>query len=209
MGAGIARKVADALPPDATISGPETTAALQQAPNGRSGAAEVPAPVFIENAGLVLLHPFLPRLFAALGYVDPANKWVSTHVHRRAVLLLQYLADDAGGVAEPLLFLNKLLCGYPLEATLDAEFSPTEKEEEQCLRMLEATVQHWSVLKNTGVAALRETFLQRQGKLCMLENGWKLQVAQKPFDLLLAHLPWTISRIRTPWMGRWLLTEWT
>jgi hypothetical protein len=74
--------------------------------------------------------------------------------------------------------------------------------------MLLSVIEHWSVLKNTSVQGLRESFLQRNGKLTLVNNEWLLQVEQKSYDMLLQHLPWSISMIKLPWMKNLLKTEW-
>jgi len=44
--------------------------------------------------------------------------------------------------------------------------------------------------------------------LTEVDNGWLLQVEQKPVDVLVNHLPWGIGTIRLPWMQEILYTEW-
>jgi hypothetical protein len=63
-------------------------------------------------------------------------------------------------------------------------------------------------LKNTGREALRETFLQRLGKLSPTDHGWLLQVEQKAVDFLLNRLPWGIGVIKLPWMDEKIFVEW-
>jgi hypothetical protein len=74
--------------------------------------------------------------------------------------------------------------------------------------MLQAVVQHWRALKNSSVGALRETYIQRFGKLTAIDHGWSLQVEPKAVDVLLGRLPWGIGTIRLPWMKNMLFTEW-
>jgi hypothetical protein len=75
--------------------------------------------------------------------------------------------------------------------------------------LLSSVIEHWAALKNTGIEALRISFLQRAGKLMRTEKGWQLVAEQKSFDILMQSLPWAIGRIKTPWMQEWLLTDWT
>jgi hypothetical protein len=74
--------------------------------------------------------------------------------------------------------------------------------------MLLALIEHWSVLKNTSIDGLRESFLKRSGKLSIENNNWLLQIEQRPYDMLLQQLPWGISMIKLPWMKKLLITEW-
>ena len=48
--------------------------------------------IFIDNAGLVLLNPFLPQLFQALGWVE-AKKWRDEATQHKAIRLLDYLVN--------------------------------------------------------------------------------------------------------------------
>jgi hypothetical protein len=51
--------------------------------------------------------------------------------------------------------------------------------------------------------------LQREGKLVQQDKDWVLQVEQKPFDMVLASLPWSIGIIKNTWMEGMLWVEWT
>ncbi|UQV44270.1 hypothetical protein KIV45_20865 [Janthinobacterium lividum] len=77
-------------------------------------AAHAPAPSYIANAGLVLVHPFLPRLFTQLNLLssnEDGTRQLRGEDGARAVHLLQYLSDGVTNAPEPELVLNKLLCG--------------------------------------------------------------------------------------------------
>lgn len=105
------------------------------------------------------------------------------------------------------MILNKILCGVPVQfPTGKTEITPDEKE--ACEELLRAVINHWSALKNTSPAALQNMFLHRAGKLEFKDEVWHLKVEQRTEDILLERLPWSISRIKTPWMKNWLLTEW-
>ncbi len=160
------------------------------------------------NAGLIILHPFLPTFFSKTGLLDPEQKWINTAAHQRAVLLTQWLVTGEEKMPEFYLPLNKLLCGYPMTATLDDHLTLTAQEQQEATALLSSVIEHWGALKNTGFEALRISFLQRAGKLTHAEMGWQLVAEQKTFDILMQSLPWAIGRIKTPWMQEWLLTDW-
>lgn len=162
----------------------------------------------VYNAGLIILHPFLLPFFSETGLLDQKQQWISIAAQQRAVLLSQYLVTGEALLPEFHLPLNKLLCGYPLSATLDNQLELTETEKTEAMQLLSSVIEHWGALKNTGAEALRASFLQRAGKLSHTEKGWQLQAEQKTFDILMQSIPWTISRIKTPWMQEWLLTDW-
>jgi hypothetical protein len=62
---------------------------------------------------------------------------------------------------------------------------------------------------NKTVEGLQKSFLQREGKLVRQDKDWILQVEQKPFDMVLASLPWSIGIIKNTWMEGMLWVEWT
>lgn len=161
--------------------------------------------LYIDHAGLVLLHPFLPLFFRGLGIAGD-----DTLLHEnRALFLLHYLVTGNWCAAEYELVLMKVLCGLPLAFVSEPEDPLKPEEAEEAEALLAAVIRHWEALKNTGPAGLRETFLKRSGKLVSKNDGeWLLQVESKGYDILLDRLPWEISMIRLPWMPSMLRVEW-
>lgn len=181
---------------------------LQQPLQAAQANTEVPpmhtSGFYINNAGLILVAPFLPRFFANLGIVAD-GRFNSKDL---AVALMQYLVSGAEEYAEYDTVFAKLLCGMEPEAPIVLIPRLPEGFKEESRLLLEAIIGHWPALKNTSVAGLQEAFLQREGKLSLQENTWVLQVSQKAYDLLLNDLPWTIHTVKLPWMGRAIRTEW-
>ncbi len=101
------------------------------------------------------------------------------------------------------------MCGIPVDDVLLPSEKLSDEIKSECEELLGEVLRHWSKLKNTSAAALRETFLQRNGKLTEVENGWLLNVEQKGFDILLDSLPWGIGTIKLPWADYKLHVEWT
>jgi hypothetical protein len=163
--------------------------------------------IYIHNAGLVILHPFLPELFTTPGLFTE-NGWKDETAVHTAILILEYLVTGSDDCAECSLPFNKILCGLePGEVWQAPESLPAETKAE-CDALLQAVIRHWSALKNTGIDALRETYLQRFGKLTRADHGWSLQPEPKVVDVLIGRLPWGIGTIRLPWMKPVLFTEW-
>ncbi|TQF13969.1 hypothetical protein FJV41_21100 [Myxococcus llanfairpwllgwyngyllgogerychwyrndrobwllllantysiliogogogochensis] len=168
-------------------------------------------PIYIDNAGLVLVSPFIPHLFRELGLsrVDDAGK---THLDpepaTRAVHLLQYLVDGRTSAPEPLLVLNKIFCGLSIPTPVPSGIDLTEREQSLCDRLLKALIANWTTIANTSVAGLRETFFQREGRLEQLDDRWKLQVQRKTLDVLVDQVPWSISILTHPWMPQPLYVSW-
>ena len=162
---------------------------------------------FIENAGLIILHPFLQKLFSNLHYIEN-NNFVNDEIQRRATLLTQYLLIGETEIPEYQLLLNKILCGYPIFNTVEYELQLTIQEKKETEELLLSVIEYWTALKNTSIDGLRNSFLQRPGKLSELKDGWLLQVEQKSYDVLMNYLPWGIGMIKLPWMKNLLRVEW-
>ena len=160
---------------------------------------------YIDNAGLVLLHPFLPRLFEGLGI----SKDTELLLPERALQLLHFLVTGKKSGHEYDLVLPKILCGIPLQQPVSGEIKLSRKETEEAEAMLEAAIGHWEALRSTSPEGLRESFLKRPGKLVLKdEDEWVLYVESRTHDILLDHLPWGISMIKLPWMKTILQVEW-
>ena len=162
----------------------------------------------IESAGAVLLHPFLQRFFNQTGLLGESGRFHDLAAQQRAVLLTHYLATGNEQAAEPDTPLFKLLCGLPLEASLPLRFDASARENEEAQILLSSVIDHWQRLGKTTAAGLREGFLQRPGRLEWRSDGWLLQVEKRGIDALLQGLPWTLSRLQTPFMHNVLFVEW-
>ena len=163
--------------------------------------------VNIGNAGLVLAAPYLPRLFGMLELMEE-SAFRSTEAALRAVHLVQYLVDENPACPEHRLFLNKLLCGVKTDEPLPREIEPSDREQQILYGLLQGMIDNWKALGNTSVAGLREAFLQREGRLQMMNESWHLQVEAKAYDMLLDQLPWSFAIIKHPWMKRVIHVEW-
>lgn len=163
--------------------------------------------IFISNAGQVLISPFLPRLFDMVGLVDQGQFKDEKSAHR-AVLLIQFAVDGLLETCEHALPLNKILCGLDVSEPVDC--NPTLKQEEMdaCDGLLAAIIDHWKAVGNTSVQGLRESFLQREGRIAASARGWQLLVQSRAFDMLLDRLPWSFGVIKHPWMTTPLHVEW-
>lgn len=163
--------------------------------------------LYLGNAGLVLLWPFLTRYFEMLGLVTEGN-FVDDRARSRAVYLLQFLASGSHEAPEHELLLNKLLCGMPAAVSPEFVDAPDEQAINNGLSLLRAVTQRWEKLKNTSVDGLRETFLMREGRLLLHEDKVTLTVSHKAYDMLLDSLPWSYSMIKLPWMQKMLFVQW-
>ncbi|WLE97130.1 MAG: contractile injection system tape measure protein [Candidatus Electrothrix communis] len=191
-------RTAEALPSSPAVSSEQMSA-------GQDLADTVGKGIYINNAGLVLLHPFLPQFFSALGIAEEEQLLQP----ERALCLLHFLATGQGMAPEYELMLPKILCNVPLDMPVEADVELTDKELEEAASLLTAVIEHWEALRNTSPDGLRGTFLVRPGKISLRGEDLLLQVEPQTWDILLEQLPWGISMIRLPWMERMLWVEWT
>jgi hypothetical protein len=170
---------------------------------------ETTGSTFIENSGLVLLHPFLERLFVACGLTAEGN-FISQNARLTGIQLLQYLCTGEAEHFEFSLNLNKILCGVPTDVPLIRDELLTMDMKKEADELLLAVIGHWSALKSTSIEGFRYTFLSRLGKLTPLNdaNEWRLQIAPQGVDVLLDWLPWGYSYVKLPWMNGVIHTEW-
>jgi hypothetical protein len=106
------------------------------------------------------------------------------------------------------LTLNKLLCGVAPDTPVIGEVEITAEERLAIDGLLEAMIQHWKAIGKTSVAGLRESFLQREGRLSHDDNGWRLRVQPRAFDMLLDRVPWGFATTKFAWMEEVIHVEW-
>jgi len=163
--------------------------------------------IYIANAGMVLLAPYLPRLFERLGFTD-AGEFIDRDAAERAVHCLQFLVNTSITSPEYQLVLNKLLCGVKTGHPIRRGIELTADEREQLEGLLHAVTQHWKALENTSIDGLRESFLQRNGRLQLKNDAWHLAIEARAFDMLLDQVPWSFTTIKFAWMERVIYVEW-
>jgi hypothetical protein len=163
--------------------------------------------IYVDDAGLVILWPFLGRLFQRTGVLGDDRRFVDEAAHVQAVALVELLAT---GDPEPLEFrlpLAKLLCGRPLESdfVLDRPLGPEQIAETD--HLLAAVIDHAPV-GELSIPGLRAAFLQRRAALTTRDGAWLLQVERQPHDAVLDRFPWSWSWIKLPWMPDPLRVGW-
>jgi hypothetical protein len=163
--------------------------------------------IYIANAGIVLAVPYLPRLFKMLGLTEN-SAFKDRQSAERGVHMLQFLVNGSVSNPEYQLVLNKLLCGVKTGYPIRREIELSDHEQELLESMLLGMIQHWKSLGNTSISGLRESFLQRNGKLQLKDDVWHLSVEGRSFDMLLDQIPWSYSTIKFPWMDRVIFVEW-
>jgi hypothetical protein len=165
-------------------------------------------PIYVNQAGLPILLPFIESFFKAVELID--NKAFTDETARaKAVHLLHYLATGKTGVGEYDLALEKILCGVPLGMPIERDVVLTDIDLKAADDLLGVVIKYWTALGTCSIDGLRETFLQRPAKLTIAaDDNWLLQVERRTVDILMDRLPWGISMGKTPWMSRLMVVEW-
>ncbi|HEX4912823.1 MAG TPA: contractile injection system tape measure protein [Vicinamibacterales bacterium] len=190
----------------AALPSPSTTDA---APATNTSSVDAGAGLVVDHAGLVLLHPFVPRLLERLGVVAHGAKVIDPSSLPRAAALLAYAAVGDDRPLDFELGLIKVLLGLrPDSVVLTPAGTLGTADRDEVDLLLHSVVEHWKVLKHTSISGLRNSFLQRRGLLTTADTGWCLRVEPDSFDMLIDRLPWGLGPIKLPWMTTLLFTEW-
>jgi hypothetical protein len=162
--------------------------------------------IYLEGAGAILLHPFLEPLFRERDLLD-GREFRDTEARDRAVYLVGLLTFGRVDVAEYDLVLAKVLCGCAVEEPLE----PVQLESEDvaaCEALLRAVLEHWTALRSTSPAWMREQFFLREGKLKTVDSGCLLTIERRAQDVLLSRLPWGCGVVALPWLTDRIFVHW-
>jgi hypothetical protein len=218
----LAAQAADALPPQAHAvdaqppQGPRQKAWQRPEPAAAPASGKVPGDsglgvadeLYIGNAGLVILWPFLPGFCERLGLLA-GGRFKDRAAQQRAVGLLQHIASGADDWPEFLLPLNKLLCGLEPIDTFDFGPPLQDREAAECAALLDAVIAQAPILRDMSHSGFRGTFLLRAAVLSVRDAVWLLRVERQTYDLVLERFPWSWAWVRLPWMAAPLRVEWT
>ena len=171
-------------------------------------ARPFPRRIHIDDAGLVLLHPFLTAYFTQLQLIDKEKQFKTIEDQKRAVHLLKHLSGDEAAHYSHRLALEKMMCGLPPDFPMEHEFQITEEERQESEAMIASLCQYWRPLNGTSMAGLQHSFLLRHGTIEQSDDAWIVRVEGNAMDILLEDLPWEISTIVFPWMEPMILVEW-
>lgn len=188
----------------------QVLAGIAQQSSQRKKPGEIPSEehaIFVQAAGLVLLHPFLAELFRETGLRE-GEEWCTPQSQFRALQLLSWLAFGETGLHEYRLVFLKILTGIDVGTPVPAEAPLTDEEMTACRELLEAVIRHWNALRSTSPGGLQEGFLQREGKLLPAGDNYLLHVEPQAQDVLLSRLPWGYAVVKLPWMKQMLHVTW-
>jgi hypothetical protein len=164
--------------------------------------------IVVSNAGLVILHPFLKFFFEGLGLLNSALQFKNNDSVFKAIHLLQFIASGEEIAEETDLVLNKILCGFEISEPVPKSVQLSEEEKEECIFLLKTVLERWEALRTGNPAALRDTYLNREGILKRAGSSWNLLIERNTFDIMLERLPWSVSLVKLPWCEEILYVEW-
>ncbi|MBK7826425.1 contractile injection system tape measure protein [Nannocystis sp.] len=167
-----------------------------------------PDELYVEDAGLVILWPFLDRFFLRVGLLDDERRFIDEPASMQAIALLAQLASEDPDPPEFTLPLAKLLVGRSPTDSFTLARPLAGPQIDECERLLAAVIAHATILRDMPVASFRATFLRRPAALTTRDGAWTLQVEARTHDLVLARFPWAWSWVKLPWMPDPLRVEW-
>jgi hypothetical protein len=163
---------------------------------------------FVENAGAVLLYPYLRHYFDKEGFLNDSNVFTENKNQLLACYWLQFIITGNTEIKEYELVLNKILCGYNLDAPLIRVWSNVAAEKQQADIILKAIISKWKRIGNTSPDVFRNSFLLRNGRIIEEETCWLLTIERKGIDVLLETLPYPVSIVKLPWMPKPIFVQW-
>lgn len=174
--------------------------------NNRPAFSDADA-VYINNAGLCMLWPFLGAFFERLDLMQN-GQFHDQAAKQCAASLLHYVVYEELNPPEYMLPFNKLLCGMPIDNVFDLATPLTTAQTVACDELLEAVVGNAPILNKMSVNGFRGSFLLRQGSLSASEGSWLLRVERETYDLVLERFPWSWQWFKLPWMEYPMRVEW-
>ncbi|WP_338839146.1 contractile injection system tape measure protein [Flavobacterium ginsenosidimutans] len=162
--------------------------------------------LYLDNAGLVLIHPFLKSLFENCKLLNKDNTINNPEV---AAHLLHYIATGKEQDYENAMLFEKFLCNIPIAEPIERNIVLSEEMKKEASTMLQAVLSNWEIMKTSSAELLQNEFLQRPGKLN--SNGDEspvITMERKTQDVLLDKLSWNLSIVKLAWKKRIIYVNW-
>ncbi|WP_163397779.1 contractile injection system tape measure protein [Flavobacterium fluviatile] len=162
--------------------------------------------IYVNNAGLVLIHPFLKSLFENCRLLNKDNTINNIEV---AAHLLHYAATGKEQDYENAMALEKFLCNIPIAQPIERNIVLSEEMKKEAGTMLHAVLSNWDLMKTSSAELLQNEFLQRPGKLNINGDGNPtIVIERKTQDVLLDILSWNLSIIKLAWKTKIIYVNW-
>jgi len=161
---------------------------------------------YVDNAGLVLIHPFLKSLFENCKLLNKDNTINDPEV---AAHLLHYVATGKEQDYENAMVFEKFLCNIPIAEPIERNITLSEEMKKEAFTMLQAVLSNWDIMKKSSAELLQNEFLQRSGKLDINGDASPvITMERKTQDILLDKLNWNLSIIKLAWKKRIIYVNW-
>ncbi|TZF99240.1 hypothetical protein FW781_04750 (plasmid) [Chryseobacterium panacisoli] len=161
---------------------------------------------YIQNAGLILIHPFIKTLFEHCELLDPKTQQITDP--ELGAHLLHYIATGRTNAPEYDMIFEKFLCNIPMHQTINRHIKLSRKHKTQAKNVIESVQHNWAPMKKSSAALLQNEFFQRPGKLTITDSDYTLIVERKAQDILLEKLSWGIGLIKLPWQKKFIFVNW-
>ncbi len=155
----------------------------------------------LHNCGILLLHPYLTSLFEEIGILKD-KKFKNRKSQIKALQLMFYICTFKENVEEYEILFFKILVGLPINEFIIFSEPITISAKQKCRNVIEKLIEDWKVLKKTSLESVQQNFLQRKALLFDNEQSIEVHLETSSFDVLLEHLPFNFSIIKTPWNHR-------
>lgn len=192
---------------DKTIDKKDTVFEKEKVKNeNRFDENDIISESYVDNAGLVLIHPFLKSLFENCKLLNKDNTINDPEV---ATHLLHYVATGKEQDYENAMVFEKFLCNIPIAEPIERNITLSEEMKKESFTMLQAVLSNWDIMKKSSAELLQNEFLQRPGKLDI--NGDEspvITMERKTQDILLDKLNWNLSIIKLAWKKRIIYVNW-
>lgn len=160
---------------------------------------------YTNNAGLILIHPFLKQLFDNCNLL---NKDKTILDPETAAHLLHYIATNQEQDYENEMLVEKFLCNIPINQAINRNIILSKELKKQANEMLQAVLENWHIMKNSSVALLQNEYLQRPGKIMLTADNPKILVERKTQDILLDTISWNLGIVKLAWKSKIIFVEW-
>ncbi|PJJ67475.1 contractile injection system tape measure protein [Chryseobacterium geocarposphaerae] len=161
---------------------------------------------YIQNAGLIMLHPFLKIFFEHCNLIHPKTQQLTDP--ELCAHLLHYIATGKTNAPEYEMVFEKFLCNIPMNQSINRHIKLSRKHKTQVKNLIESVQQNWKPMKKSSIALLQNEFFQRSGKLVVTDHDYTLTVERKTQDILLDKLAWGISLVKLPWKENFMFVNW-
>ncbi|WP_343696928.1 contractile injection system tape measure protein [Flavobacterium sp.] len=163
--------------------------------------------LYVQNAGLVLIHPFMKFLFENCKLLNKDDNTINNP--EVAAHLLHYIATGQEQDYENTMAFEKFLCNIPIAQPIERNIVLSEEMKKEAAAMLQAVLSNWDIMKTSSAELLQNEFLQRPGKLNV--NGDEspvILIERKTQDVLLDKLSWNLSIVKLAWKKRIIYVNW-